>query len=105
MNFPITLEKGGPRFSFCPGKATWCHEASRIYKNLELSAITKCLPYEGGLMDQPSDFIDLFHNFVTKYEAYKFAQRQKAMFGDGKDKKKQNGFGNKQAKKPIARRR
>jgi hypothetical protein len=96
--FPISIEKGGAKFGFCPGKASWDHEASRIFKMLELSSITKCMPYRGGLMDQPADYIDLFHSFVTQYDAYKFAQRQKAMWGDG-SKKKQQGNANTRSKR------
>jgi hypothetical protein len=97
--FPIRLQKGGAKFGFCPAKATWDHEASRLFKVLELSAITKCMPYRGGLMDQPSDFVDLFHRFVTQYDSYKFAQRQKAMWGDGSKDKKQQGQAKSKGKK------
>lgn len=87
--WPIVIEKGGPKFGFCPAKATWDHDASSLFRILELSALTKCMPYEGGLLDQPADFLDIFHGFVTSYDAYKFAQRQKAMWGDGSSKKQQ----------------
>jgi len=104
--FPMHVEKGGPQFGFCPGKATWDIEVAEIYKLLEITYHTKHLPFVGPLLEQPAWFIDCLHSFITMYDDYRFASRQKAMWGS--DKKKSNGGenqgqGSNRMKKPRKR--
>jgi len=88
--FPVAVAKGGPYFPFCPGKATWDHELSEVFKLLEICYHTGQLPYSGALLDQPSWFVDLLHIFLTQYDEHRFYSRQKKMWGS-KDKKAGKG--------------
>ena len=93
----MPVEKGGSRFGFCPGKATWDYEASELYKLLELTYHTRIMPYPGALLEQPAWWIDLLHWFVVSYRDLQEVRRHRAMWGSG-DKK--GNKTNAQAAKP-----
>jgi hypothetical protein len=89
--WPMQVEKGGPQFGFCPGKATWDSQVAELYKILEISYHTKHLPFSGPLLDQPAWFVDCLHMFMTMYDDLRFASRQKAMWGGGGKSKAKGG--------------
>lgn len=101
--WPMYVEKGGPTFNFCPGKATWDHEVAELYKILEITYHTKQLPFSGALLEQPSWFIDCLHSFLVMYDDLKYYSRQKSIWGNGKSKGKggeNQGSASNRARKP-----
>lgn len=80
--WPMYIEKGGDLFSFCPGKATWDHEAVGLFRLLLVSAETGKLYESGGLADQPDWWIEMSSWFLRRYDDAKFSSRVRAVLGD-----------------------
>lgn len=79
--------KGGQKYGFCPGKATWDASIVRFYNLLVLSSELGALYCQGGLSDQPSWFIENLSWFAPYYRQLQFNQRAVSIFGDGSDGK------------------
>lgn len=75
------VSKGGQTFGFCPGKATWDHEAMLTFKMLIVAAETGCHYNAGGLEDQPQWWIDLLSWFIPRYDDLKFYSRVRNVVG------------------------
>lgn len=83
--WPIVIEKANPRpWGFCPGKATWDHEARSIFDLLLISAQTGALLVPGGLLDQPTWFIDLLGWFLPVYDDLIFSIKAERVLGSPK---------------------
>lgn len=80
--FPIYITKGGPQFSFCPGKVTRDPEVISQFQELALICEFKTLPIAGGLNDQDANLIDDLKWFFPKYEVMKFTQKASMILGD-----------------------
>ncbi len=96
--WPMSINKGGPYFPFCPGKATWDPEASHIMKLIDLSYYTSSLAFPGAIYDQPNWYIELVGQYLPMYDQMREAQKAKMIWGSGDTKKSQGG-------KSTARRR
>lgn len=83
MNWPMQIMKGGDLYGFCPAKATWNGELIELFNLMVIAAETGVMLNSGGLLDQPTVWIDNFGWFVQKYNDFKFFSRIKAIFGDG----------------------
>lgn len=90
--FPIQILKGQKTFGFCPGKATWDHEAVNIFKMLLVSFEYKTLPFAGSVSEQPHWVVELLNLFATSYDSSKFVSRAKMILGDEKKGAKPHGF-------------
>ena len=86
--WPMYIEKGGDLFSFCPGKATWDHEAVGLFRLLVVSAETGKLYESGGLSDQPDWWIETLSWFIPRYKTHEFINRAKMILGDEKSNAK-----------------
>lgn len=73
--WPMYVNKGGPSFGFCPGKATWDLRASKILRLAILAAETGVMYQTGGLAEQPSWWVDLLSWFIPRYNTRKFDMR------------------------------
>lgn len=80
------VNKGGMQYNFCPGKATWDHEARKLYEVMVTVAHTGALWDAGGLSEQPTWFVDMLAWFLPLYDRVKFFSRAAAILGDGKAK-------------------
>lgn len=106
--WPMPIQKGGPGFGFCPGKATWSKEASELMGLVELTYITRTLFYPGSISEQPSWYIELIKDMLPLYEGHRSAQKHNAMWGgSSKDKPKQGSAKTpgKRPSRPRSRRR
>lgn len=81
--FPMYVEKGGTNFGFCPGKATWDHEAVSLYRLLLVAAETGTMLDRGSLSEQADYWIELLAWFLPFYDNQKFVSRAKMILGDG----------------------
>lgn len=86
--WPMYINDTRHLFSFCPGKATWDHEAVERFNILLLTAETGQMLVAGGMIDQPEWFIDNASWFVPKYDSIKFSNRMSMIFGSNKENKK-----------------
>jgi len=86
-------------YGFCPAKATWPGPDSVLskFKALTIAAISKNLLYAGGIVDQPSWFIDNLMWFLPKYEQVIFMTKAKMILG-GAGKRNMSGKNLKQGK-------
>lgn len=82
--WPMYVEQGGEMYNFCPGKATWDHEASAIFRMLIICAETGKMIEDGGLYDQPDWWIEMLAVFLPRYDNQKFSSRAKMILGDPK---------------------
>jgi hypothetical protein len=80
--FPIYIEKGGTLFGFCPGKATWDHEAVALYRLLIVAAHTGMMLDKGSLSEQTDYWIELLAWFLPFYDNQKFVSRARMILGD-----------------------
>jgi hypothetical protein len=87
--WPMPIQKGGPSYGFCPGKATWSIEAAELLGIIELTYFTKSLYYPGSISEQPSWYVELIKDLLPFYESSKAAHKHSAMWGGG-DKKPEN---------------
>jgi hypothetical protein len=83
--WPMQISQGGGLYGFCPGKATWDHEAVGIYRAIILCAETGTMWTEGGIADQPAWWVDLVAEWLPWYSDMRFATRAKQILGDTKD--------------------
>lgn len=81
--FPMSIDKGGTRYGFCPGKATWDAEAVALYRLLIVSAETGIMLDNGSLAEQSSYWIELISWFIPFYDNAKFIARARMILGDG----------------------
>lgn len=82
--FPIQISQGGERYGFCPGKATWNPEYTKIFQLMSLAAESGDYHYvEGGIVDQPSWWIENVSWFIQTYKQLQFTGRAKSILGDG----------------------
>lgn len=82
--WPIEINKGGEKYGFCPGKATWDPEYTRLYRLMSLAAESGDWRYlDGGMVDQPSWWIDNISWFIQSYKQAQFVSRAKSVLGDG----------------------
>ena len=82
--FPIQISKDGEKYGFCPGKATWDHNATKLFNIMSLVAETGNWQYvDGGLIDQPDWWIENISWFVRTYKQIQFSNRVKSVVGDG----------------------
>jgi len=89
--WPMRIQEGGGLYGFCPGKATWDHEAVSVYRTLVLTAETGALLHEGGIAQQPGWYIEMCGWFIPQYKNSNFYAKAKSILGDGKGAK---GSGN-----------
>jgi len=72
--FPIKLDTkslGSTAYGFCPAKATWYPEIASMANMLMISAETGNLFYNGGMADQPGEYIELLGWFIPRYQQLK----------------------------------
>lgn len=103
--WPMGINKGGPYFPFCPGKATWDYEAAHLLKLIELSYYTSSLAYPGSIYEQPAWYIDIVSDFLPLYDQLREGQKAKMMWGSGDDKPKNANTAPRRAARPPIRRR
>lgn len=87
----MRIHQGGQPFSFCPGKATWDHEAMRTFSLLVVAAETGAMLGGGGIVDQPSWWVETLAWFLPVYDMAKFASRVRSVMGNGKKSGKTAG--------------
>lgn len=68
-------------YGFCPGKATWDHDAANLFSLIELAFFTRSLAFTGSLFEQPSWYVDIIATYLPLYDQMRFNQRMKAMWG------------------------
>jgi len=85
--WPIQMSPGGALYSFCPGKATWDHMAREVYGILVMSMEMGCLYNAGGIINQPTWYLDLMSFFGPIYDKLKFTSKARMVLGDGKSTK------------------
>lgn len=76
--------KGGDQYSFCPGKATWDFRMGEVYRLLVIASETGVMLKSGGLLDQPSWFVETLGWFIPSYSSARFQSRVQMVMGDGK---------------------
>lgn len=82
--FPIQISTGGERYGFCPGKATWDPEYTKIFHLMTLAAESGDYHYvDGGIVDQPSWWIENVTWFIQTYKQLQFSGRARSILGDG----------------------
>jgi hypothetical protein len=82
--FPIEINKGGEKYGFCPGKATWNNETVRLFRIMSLAAESNDWRYiDGGMVDQPAWWMDNINWFIPAYKQNQFLSRAKMILGDG----------------------
>lgn len=84
--WPLQISDVGGNYGFCPGKATWDHQALEAFSILSLSAEMGVLYNEGGIINQPSWYMELMTSFAPIYDKLKFTSKVKMVLGDGSDK-------------------
>jgi hypothetical protein len=99
------ISKGGSPYSFCPGKATWSHEAANLMSMVEITYLTRSLFFPGSISEQPAWYVELISQILPLYESSKSAQRQNAMWGGGGDAKGSQQPSNKRSAPRAKRRR
>lgn len=87
----MNIHQGGELYGFCPGKATWDNEAQQVYNMLVVARECGTMVTNGPLTDQPAWWISLLSEFITVYDAQKFATRVRSVLGDGKNNGSKNG--------------
>lgn len=93
--WPIRLSKGGPAFSFCPGKATWDHDAAEALRLLETTYFLGQPLFPGSFMEQPWWYAEFISEYLPVYDDMRENNKQRAMWGSGDSKASQT---NKNAK-------
>jgi hypothetical protein len=78
------VTRGGMMYGFCPGKATWDHEARELYNAMVIASRTGALWDGGGLSDQPQWFVDMLGWFLPMYDRVTFAEKVRLVMGDPK---------------------
>jgi len=71
----MQIRKGGERYPFCPGKASWDLDAQALFRLLIVSAEMKTLPASGGVMDQTVDIIETLAWFLPMYDWSNFPRK------------------------------
>lgn len=89
--FPIQVHEGGGLYGFCPGKATWDHEATSLFELMTVAVEQKTLLVEGGLANQPHWFVSFLSWFGPTYDEQKFISRARMILGDGGNSKQPTG--------------
>lgn len=82
--FPLYVTKGGGLYGFCPGKATWDPCAVALYRALVVCERTGAHWQTGGIADQPAWWVEFVSDFLPRMDDLRFAQRVRAILGDGK---------------------
>lgn len=85
--WPMYIHKGGQLYDFCPAKATWDFGLQALFQELIVMAETKCLPYAGGLYDQPTWVVETLAWFLPTYDFMKFLKKADMILGGSSDKK------------------
>lgn len=68
------VDRHGPRYSFCPGKATWYYDIARVFQECRVTLETGILPRDGGLKDQEDLFVHVFPTFVEHFRHRSYAR-------------------------------
>jgi hypothetical protein len=84
--WPMTINKGGQEYGFCPGKATWDFSLKTLFDELIVLAETKWLPFPGGMYDQPTWVIETMAWFLPTYDFMKFLRKADMILGSTNDK-------------------
>jgi len=109
--FPIKIHEGGGLYGFCPGKATWDHEATFLFEVMTVACEQKALLNSGGIADQPTWFIQQLSWFGPDYDRQKFISKARMVLGTDEGKgmqRKASGTKAKsggQVRKPAGKRR
>jgi hypothetical protein len=64
----IAAIKDGPKYSFCPGKATWYPELAIVFEQCFVANETGILPSDGSFQDQSELFVEAFPTFVERWK-------------------------------------
>lgn len=96
------VHKGGGLYGFCPGKATWDHEATSLFELMVVTVEHKAMLVTGGLADQPGWFVKLLAWFGPAYRTKDFISKARMVLGEESDTS-QNSVG--AATKPSGKRR
>ena len=88
--WPIRLSRGGPAFSYCPGKATWDEGAAEALRLLETTYFLRQPLFEGSFMDQPWWYAEFIYEYLPVYDDMRENNKQRAMWGSSGDSGGQN---------------
>lgn len=67
LDRPVRIDDAGQGYLFCPGKATWFPEISRLAEDCHIALETGILPKEGSLQDQDYVFVEVFPTFIERW--------------------------------------
>ena len=74
LKAPMSVTKGGEKYTFCPGKATWHEGILELYDQCVVATETGILPIEGGLLDQEATFYGVFPFFIDQVREKRYAR-------------------------------
>jgi hypothetical protein len=60
------------KYMFCPGKATWFPEMAELFEQCRVAIETGHLPRPGALEDQNEMFVDVFPDFVERWQSRRY---------------------------------
>jgi len=81
--FPMSVEKGGAMYGFCPAKVNWDNEATTLFNTLVVALEYGKLFTNTDLINQPSWSVDLLAWFAVTYKQRMFISRAQMVLGDG----------------------
>lgn len=74
LRAPMSVTKGGIKYSFCPGKATWYEGIVELYDQCLVAAETGILPLEGSLLEQDAEFYEVFPFFIDQVREKRYSR-------------------------------
>lgn len=69
---PRWVDAEGPKYNFCPGKATWYEEIAILFEQCRVALETGILPKAGALEDQDELFNEVFYTFVERWRTRQY---------------------------------
>ena len=67
LRSPLTVDKAGLSYLFCPGKATHYPEIIELFDSCRVAYTTGIMPKAGGLEDQDGIFTEVFPAFTERW--------------------------------------
>lgn len=77
----MTINQGGIRYGFCPGKSSWDQIAVSFFQLFVVVMETQNLPFSGGVTEQPDWVVDFLGWFAPLYNSEKFNSRARSILG------------------------
>ena len=86
--WPIRIE--GHKFSFCPGKATWCESTAEAFRLIETTYFMRSPLFPGSFFEQPWWYGEIIDEMLPLYESHREAAKNRQLWGSGDGKTGQN---------------